>query len=218
MYSSIPTPVVPSPPYEESIPTITPFGEDWFSVGPSYSQNQIPESCPTGHIQVPNNMPPTVLRVSRNGTHASNSVLTLPIPGTKLAPEKFRGHFHKVKEFIQHYERLCIQNNVTSDQEKCKTLLRYCSKREKQTIKNIPSFNTSNWSKLHSDMLKLYHADLDTKRYKVKDIRSFSRRQKAKKIKDLATWKKYCRKFLRIAGSLLNGAKISNKEYATYFW
>jgi len=148
----------------------------------------------------------------------SNSVLTMPIPGTKLAPEKFRGDFHKVKEFVQHYERLCIQNNVTLDKEKCETLLRYCSKREKQTIKNIPSFNTGNWSKLRSDVLKLYDADLDTKRYKVKDIRSFSRRQKAKTIKDLATWKKYCRKFLRIAGSLLNGAKISDKEYATYFW
>jgi hypothetical protein len=218
MYSSISTPVVPSPPYEESIPTITPFAEDRFSVGPSYSQNQVPESRPTGHIQVQDNTPPTVLRVSGNGAHASNSVLTMPIPGTKLAPEKFRGDFHKVKEFVQHYERLCIQNNVTSDQEKCETLLRYCSKREKQTIKNIPSFNTSNWSKLRSDMLKLYDADLDTKRYKVKDIRSFSRRQKAKRIKDLATWKKYCRKFLRIAGSLLNGAKISSKEYATYFW
>src|SRR5882762_4209768 len=153
-----------------------------------------------------------------NFSNPFNSVLTMPIPGTKLAPEKFRGDFHKVKEFIQHYERLCIQNNVTSDQEKCETLLRYCSKREKQTIKNIPSFNTSNWSKLRSDMLKLYDADLDTKRYKVKDIRSFSRNQKAKSIKDLATWKKYCRKFLRIAGSLLNGAKISDKEYATYFW
>jgi hypothetical protein len=84
-------------------------------VGPSYSQNQVPESCPTGHIQVQDNTPPTVLRVSGNRTCASNSVLTMPIPGTKLAPEKFRGEFHKVKEFVQDYERLCIQNNVTSD-------------------------------------------------------------------------------------------------------
>jgi len=29
---------------------------------------------------------------------------------------------------------------------------------------------------------------------------------------------KYCRKFLRIAGSLLNGGKISQKGYATYSW
>src|ERR1700727_2392062 len=153
-----------------------------------------------------------------NITSPFNSILTMPIPGTKLAPEKFRGDFHKVKEFIQHYERLCIQNNVTLDKEKCETLLRYCSKREEQTIKNIPSYNTLIWSKLRSDMLKLYDADLGTKRYKVKDIRSFSKKQKARRIRDLAAWKKYCRKFLRIAGSLLNGAKISEKEYATYFW
>jgi len=221
MYTGIPIPTAPSPTHEESIPQINPFSEDRFSVRPSYSQNQVSDSHPSDHIQVQDSMPPppsTAWRVSGNGTHVPNSVLTMPIPGTKLAPEKFRGDFHKVKEFVQHYERLCIQNNVTSDQEKCETLLRYCSKREKQTIKNIPSFNTSNWSKLRSDMLKLYDADLDTKRYKVKDIRSFSRNQKAKSIKDLATWKKYCRKFLRIAGSLLNGAKISDKEYATYFW
>jgi hypothetical protein len=147
-----------------------------------------------------------------------HSVLTMPIPGTKLAPEKFRGDFHKVKEFIQHYERLCTQNNVVLDTEKCDTLLRYCSKREKQTIKNIPSYTAKSWGRLREDILRLYDADLDTRRYKVSDVRNFSKKQKAKKIRDLAGWKKYCRAFLRIAGSLLRDDKISDKEYATYFW
>ena len=66
--------------------------------------------------------------------------------------------------------------------------------------------------------MRLYDADLDTKRYKVKDVRIFSKKQKNRKIRDLAAWKKYCQRFLRIAGSLLNGSKISRKEYATYFW
>jgi hypothetical protein len=216
MYTGISIPTAPSPAYEQSTPHITPFNDDQFSVGPTYSQDQIPDHRPLGHTQTRDNTPFPLSTGMR--THISNSVLTMPIPGTKLAPEKFRGDFHKVKEFVQHYERLCIQNNVTLDKEKCETLLRYCSKREKQTIKNIPSYNTLIWSKLRSDMLKLYDADLDTKRYKVKDIRSFSKKQKARRIRDLAAWKKYCRKFLRIAGSLLNGAKISEKEYATYFW
>ena len=64
----------------------------------------------------------------------------------------------------------------------------------------------------------MYDADLDTRRYKVSDVRNFSKKHKAKKICDLAGWKKYCRAFLRIAGSLLAGNKISEKEYATYFW
>jgi len=67
-------------------------------------------------------------------------------------------------------------------------------------------------------MLRLYDAELDTKRYKVKNVRNFSRKQKARKIKDLAAWKKYCWKFLWIAGSLLNGTKIFENKYATCFW
>ena len=157
-------------------------------------------------------------RMNTNFPNPFNSVLTMPIPGTKLAPEKFRGDFHKVKEFIQHYERLCTQNNVTSDTEKCETLLRYCSKREKQTIKNISSFRAKSWGRLREDILRLYDADLDTRRYKVKDVRNFSRKQKTKKIRDLAGWKKYCRAFLRIAGSLLSAEKITEKEYSTYLW
>ena len=49
----------------------------------------------------------------------------MPISGTKLAPEKFHGDFYKVNDFINHYERLCAQNNVVQDTEKCETLLCY---------------------------------------------------------------------------------------------
>ena len=203
-------------------PQLYSFNTDNFGIGPSRSQEKEPELIQQTQAQIRVGTPPlpppvAMPRASTQG-NSLNSVLTMPIPGTKLAPEKFRGDFHKVKDFIQHYERLCIQNNVTLDNEKCETLLRYCSKRERQTIKNVPSYNVQNWSRLRSDILRLYDADLDTKRYKVKDVRIFSKRQKAKRIKDLAAWKKYCRKFLRIAGSLLNGAKISPKEHATYFW
>jgi hypothetical protein len=58
---------------------------------------------------------PTQRKMDNHITNPFNSVLTMPIPGTKLAPEKFRGDFHKVKEFIQHFERLCAQNNVVKD-------------------------------------------------------------------------------------------------------
>jgi len=112
MYTSIPIPTAPSPPYEQATPQITPFNNDQFSVGPSYSQDQVPEHRSSAHIQIQDNAPPlpsAIFRSSGSGVHMSNSVLTMPIPGTKLAPEKFRGDFHKVKEFVQHYERLCIQ-------------------------------------------------------------------------------------------------------------
>ena len=123
-----------------------------------------------------------------------------------------------MKEFIHHYERLCAQNNVTNDAEKCEMVLRYCSKREKQTIKNISGYAEKSWGRLRENILRLYDADLDTRRYKVKDVRNFANKQKEKKIRDLAGWKKYCRAFIRIAGSLLSEGKLSETEYATYFW
>lgn len=147
-----------------------------------------------------------------------NSVLTMPMPGSKQAPEKFRGEFHKVCDFLQHYECLCIQHNVTLDSEKCETLLRYCSRKERQTIMNIEGYLGRNWGQLVKQILNLYDADLDTKRYHVKDVRNFIQKYKDRKIKDLASWKKYCRCFIRIAGSLLADEKISRKEYMTYFW
>ena len=153
-----------------------------------------------------------------NNPNSFNSVLSMPIPRTRLAPEIFCGDFNKVKEFIQHYERLCTQHNISLDTEKCETIIRYCSKREKETIQNIPSFIARDWNGLRSAILKLYDADLATKRYKVRDVRTFTQKQRVKKVRDLAAWKKYYRGFLRIAGALLAEDKISDREYATYFW
>ncbi len=98
MYTGISIPTAPSPAYEQSTPHITPFNDDQFSVGPSYNQDQIPDHRPLGHTQIRDNTPFPLSTGMR--THISNSVLTMPIPGTKLAPEKFRGDFHKVKEFV----------------------------------------------------------------------------------------------------------------------
>ena len=147
-----------------------------------------------------------------------NSILTMPIPGTKLAPEKFRGDFHKVQEFLQHFERLCLQHNVTEPREVCEAILRYCSRREQQTIRALAPFQSHKWSKLRAAIMQLYDADLDTRRFRVKDLKSLMKKQKAKRIRNLAQWKKYCRAFLRVGGSLKNDDKISAKEYQIHFW
>jgi hypothetical protein len=52
----------------------------------------------------------------------------------------------------------------------------------------------------------------------VKDVCEFARKQKGKRIRDLAAWQKYYQAFLRITGSLLREGKIGENEYATYFW
>jgi len=97
-------------------------------------------------------LPPSIIQLPQSSVSMNqgngglgNSAVTLPIPGTKLAPEKFRRDFHKVRGFIQHYKRLCVQHNVMVDMEKCENLLRYCSRREMQTIKNFPSYRNRDW-------------------------------------------------------------------------
>jgi hypothetical protein len=142
----------------------------------------------------------------------------MPIPKTKLAPETFRGDYSKVKEFIEHYDRLILQHNVLTHKDRCETITRYCGRREKETIKNIPSYSTPDWTRLREDILKVYDADRDTKRYTLKDVMMFAKRKQKQRIPDLAAWKQYVRSFLRVAGSLLKSQKLTQDEHATYFW
>lgn len=151
-------------------------------------------------------------------TNSTHSVLNMPIPGTKLAPEKFRGDYTKVKDFIQHYDRLLVQHNVITHRERCETITRYCSRKQRETIQNIPSYATPDWTRLREDILKLYDADRDTKRYTIKDVMNFTKKKQKLRITDLAAWKRYVRSFLRVAGSLLRNTKLTEEEHATYFW
>jgi len=67
----------------------------------------------------------------------------MPIPGTELAPEKFKGEYNYVSQFIQHYECLCDQNNVILGKEKCETVTQYCSKKVGEFIKALDSYSIS---------------------------------------------------------------------------
>jgi hypothetical protein len=146
------------------------------------------------------------------------SILTMPIPGTKLAPEKFKGEYNLVQRFVQHYERLCDQNNVTRGKEKCETIIQYCSKKVGEFIEALDSYSSSNWGQLKKDLLDFYDNDRSSKRYRHKDIITYTEETKKKKIKDLSTWKRYTRGFVRIGGWLKSKNKISEEEHATYFW
>ncbi len=142
----------------------------------------------------------------------------MPIPGTKLAPEKFKGEYNYVSRFILHYERLCDQNNVTENKEKCETITQYCSKKVGEFIEALDSYFKSDWDQLKKDLLKFYDNDRSSKRYRQKDIIAYTEETKLKKIKDLSTWKRYTRGFVRIGGWLKSKDKISEDEHATYFW
>jgi hypothetical protein len=93
------------------------------------------------------------------------SILTMPLPDTKAAPEKFRGRYTRIKSFLIHYELLLEQNNVLSDKDKCELITRYCSRKVTEFIQALPSYTEKKWEKLKEDMLKYYDADLDNKKY-----------------------------------------------------
>jgi len=142
----------------------------------------------------------------------------MPIPGTKLAPEKFKGEYNYVSQFIQHYECLCDQNKVTENKEKCETITQYCSKKVGEFIEALESYSKSDWNQLKKDLLKFYDNDRSSKRYRQKDLIAYTEETKLKKIKDLSIWKRYTRGFVRIGGWLKSKDKISEDEHATYFW
>ena len=86
-------------------------------------------------------------------------LLTMPIPGMKSAPEKFKGEYTYVCQFIQHYKRLCDHKRVIDDDEKCETITQYCSKKVGEFIKALESYSSSHWSQLKTDLLKFYDND-----------------------------------------------------------
>ncbi|KAH7918693.1 hypothetical protein BV22DRAFT_1051569 [Leucogyrophana mollusca] len=146
------------------------------------------------------------------------SALTLPHPGTKQLPKMFKGEYSQVKKFLKHYEKLCDQHRVTLQTEKCENLTQYCSTKVADFIEVLPSYTAKDWHQLKANILEFYDADLDSKHYTAKDLVSFVKSSKEKKIKNLSQWKKYTRDFTMIAGWLLANNKVTADEHATYHW
>ncbi|KII83146.1 hypothetical protein PLICRDRAFT_77662, partial [Plicaturopsis crispa FD-325 SS-3] len=85
-------------------------------------------------------------------------------------------------------------------------------------IKALKSYQDHNWPKLREDLLNLYDADLATTTYRQKDLLRFVKESRGKSLRNLTQWKRYCRRFIRIAGYLKQKSKINEDEYDTYFW
>ncbi|KII82650.1 hypothetical protein PLICRDRAFT_120490, partial [Plicaturopsis crispa FD-325 SS-3] len=152
-------------------------------------------------------------------SHSSSlSVLTMPLPGTRNAPRKFKGKSSETEEFLDIYDRLLRQNNITSNEDKCKSITQYCSSKVKSFVKALTSYQENRWDTLRQNLLDLYDADLATTKYRQKDLLKFVKESRAKPMKNLTQWKRYCRRFIPIAGYLRTKKKINEDEYATYFW
>lgn len=143
----------------------------------------------------------------------------LPIVGTKGAPKKFKGKSNEVESFLHHYEKLCAKWNVTSANDRIQNITQYCSRPVREFLEGLTSYTSSDWAKFKKDFKEFFNADRDDQRFCYKDLEKFTTTARRKhSIKDLATWRKYSRELIRIAGWLYTHGKIDNKQYDTFFW
>ena len=70
---------------------------------------------------------------------------------------------------------------------------------------------------MKDDLLKYYDADLDNKKYSVRDLVNMVKACKDKKLKNLAAWREYRRRFITVGGWLRKKGKISVDKYETYY-
>ena len=94
----------------------------------------------------------------------------LPTPRSQDAPEKFKGHYSKVKEFLRHYEQLRMQCQITNDQDKCEGVTTYCSSEVTRLIESLDEYKVPSWNNLKQKLLRLYNAERDEFRYQLGDL------------------------------------------------
>lgn len=146
------------------------------------------------------------------------TILNLPLPGGKQAPPKFTGDASQVEDFLDAYERLLTYYNITSPRDRCRSVLRYVSRRVREVIEALDTYQTSDWTGLKADIEELYDAELYKTRYKKKDLVAYVNRTRKRKMNTLAKWRKYSRNFVRIAGWLRSKEMITANEEKSYFW
>ena len=146
------------------------------------------------------------------------SILDLPVLGGKGSPKKFQGDHTRIATFLDHHDQLCTQYNLIADSDKCKAMLRYCSRKVRETIEGLNSYQNPDYRRLREDLLELYDDELLKKRFKKRDLEQFLRSSRKRKIRTLGDFRRFEREFIRIGGWLRNEAKISDNDYNNGFW
>ncbi|KAJ8462651.1 hypothetical protein ONZ51_g10764 [Trametes cubensis] len=141
----------------------------------------------------------------------------MPVEGTKLAPKTFRGDPAEVEQFLRRFERLAMLHNLSA-REKCETIVDYCSKVVRETIQGFSAYRLHNWEELKQNVRIFWNADLEDKRFRIRDLQAFVAHSRKQPIQELKDWRKYLRKFIRIAGWLQGQGKLKADDYAYYMW
>jgi len=166
----------------------------------------------------PLTLPSTMTSTTHPISATTKSILDMPLPGTKRAPKKFKGDYRYIKDFLNHYEKLLNDCNVTRDDEKCAAILQYCSFDVRETIEGLAEYQTPDWTQLKTALLRLYDSERNELRFIEDDIIMFTKISKQKRIKSMNDFRNYERKFQRVAGWLKGKGELNDDQVNKYFW
>ncbi|KAF8158653.1 hypothetical protein K438DRAFT_1620500, partial [Mycena galopus ATCC 62051] len=144
--------------------------------------------------------------------------IDLPHRGSKDAPRTFRGNYSDVQNFIDHYERVLKKCNITSEREKCESILMYCAVDVQYVIRTLEGYEVNRWAMLKRDILKHYDAERVYQKHKPVDVKRYVAKHREKTCSSLTQWRHYYTKFHSIAGGPLTKGHLSREDYNAYFW
>ena len=143
---------------------------------------------------------------------------SLPLPGHRQAPPKFKGDYRDLERFITHFDHVCAQFNVIDDDQKCLGIVRYCSHDVADIIEALDAYKKKDYSALVKKIK--WHLDEGRKEteFDLEHLEEVVEYWQDKVIRDLETFKEYELDFLRVAGQLKTQNHISDQEYDRKFW
>jgi hypothetical protein len=153
-----------------------------------------------------------------NNNYVIPPLAQMPIKGSKNAPEKFKGGYKHVTPFIDRYNHLLEYYHGTSDEDKCRGILEYCSQSVKDFIQINPYFLAPNWAKLQDEILNAYDAERMNFRICSRDFFDFVGQSHKSQIVNLSQWKKYHHEYIAKAGFLKQNGQLDNFQYDGYYW
>jgi len=144
--------------------------------------------------------------------------ITLPSHRSRDAPDKFKGHYSKVREFLHQYEQLLTQCHIYNDMEKCEGITNYCSSQVGWLIESLDEYERDDWDGLKDKILHLYDGEQEDAHYQKSDLRKLTQKYAKKSLDKMSQWRAYEHKFTLVAQWLKAAGAIQDEEYCTYFW
>ncbi|KAK7016213.1 hypothetical protein VNI00_018953 [Paramarasmius palmivorus] len=157
-------------------------------------------------------------KMSSGDISVTPSFLSLPPLGHREAPEKFKGQSYKVRYFVTHLLRLFTKYNVYDSEDRCQAVLSYSSRKVREFVEGCEAFRKHEWTALIKTLFEMYDATRKDRKYKLRHLRKFTDKAKHKKIKDISSFLKYTRGFVRIAGPVLDAKLMTEQQQSEYFF